>query len=126
VALYPVVHICFGIASQSALFGSNAARGSRRVSHERDSANVSTLQLIDSLCVCFAEASNDEDHPAVRYGRQLEALKKKLSVMSVSGFADPGAYCRPTLVVRLVVTLCPCPSLQKRLGRYLFPDRKTT
>ena len=44
----------------------------------------STLKLIDQLCVCFSQASQDEDHPAVRYGRQLEALTKKLSVMSVS------------------------------------------
>lgn len=44
----------------------------------------STLKLIDRLCACFAETSSDEDHPAVRYGRQLEALRKKLSVMTDS------------------------------------------
>jgi len=40
--------------------------------------------LIDRLCGCLAEASNDTDHPAVRYGHQLEALRKKLSGLSDS------------------------------------------
>ncbi|WWD19772.1 hypothetical protein CI109_104236 [Kwoniella shandongensis] len=41
-----------------------------------------TLELIDRLCACFEECSTDDDHPAVRYGRQLEALRKKLAGLS--------------------------------------------
>jgi hypothetical protein len=38
-----------------------------------------TLKLVDRLCGCLAAASTDEEHPAVRYGRQLEELSKKLA-----------------------------------------------
>ncbi|OCF34202.1 specific RNA polymerase II transcription factor [Kwoniella heveanensis BCC8398] len=47
-----------------------------RGDHER------TLELIDKLCECFGQCSADDDHPAVRYGRQLEALRKKLAGLS--------------------------------------------
>ncbi|WVF67254.1 hypothetical protein IAT40_002002 [Kwoniella sp. CBS 6097] len=47
-----------------------------RGDHER------TLELIDKLCECFRQCSADDDHPAVRYGRQLEALRKKLAGLS--------------------------------------------
>ncbi|WVQ94853.1 hypothetical protein IAU59_001936 [Kwoniella sp. CBS 9459] len=40
------------------------------------------LELIDKLCECFGKCSTDDDHPAVRYGRQLEALRKKLAGLS--------------------------------------------
>lgn len=43
--------------------------------------HAATLDLIDQLCICFAQSSLDEEHPAVRYGRQLEALRKKLSAL---------------------------------------------
>jgi hypothetical protein len=39
----------------------------------------STLDLIDQVCFCLAHTSDDEDNSAVRYGRQIEALKRKLS-----------------------------------------------
>ncbi|KAK8853344.1 hypothetical protein IAR55_004048 [Kwoniella newhampshirensis] len=44
------------------------------------------------LCSCFEECSTDDDHPAVRYGRQLEALRKKLSGLSeaANGRSPPG------------------------------------
>ncbi|WVR09565.1 hypothetical protein IAU60_006634 [Kwoniella sp. DSM 27419] len=49
-----------------------------------------TLSLIDRLCECFSHCSVDEDHPAVRYGRQLEALRKKLAGLSdVAGARSP-------------------------------------
>lgn len=38
-----------------------------------------TLQLVDRLCECFASTSKDDDHPAVRYGRQLTDLRRKLA-----------------------------------------------
>ena len=82
-AVHPVVYVRFGVAAQSFVLGCNVASGSCWVSTIVTRVDDRTLKLIDRLCVCFAEASVDEDHPAVRYGRQLEALKKKLSVMSV-------------------------------------------
>ncbi|WVQ84547.1 hypothetical protein IAT38_006701 [Cryptococcus sp. DSM 104549] len=47
-----------------------------RADHKR------TLELIDRLCLCFAQCSTDEEYPAVRYGKQLEALRKKLAGLS--------------------------------------------
>ncbi|ODN73405.1 hypothetical protein L202_07931 [Cryptococcus amylolentus CBS 6039] len=47
-----------------------------RADHKR------TLDLIDRLCACFAHCSTDEEYPAVRYGKQLEALRKKLAGLS--------------------------------------------
>ncbi|WVO16705.1 hypothetical protein L204_104386 [Cryptococcus depauperatus] len=47
-----------------------------RADHKR------TLDLIDGLCTCFAQCSDDDEFPAVRYGRQLEALRKKLAGLS--------------------------------------------
>lgn len=41
-----------------------------------------TLDLIDRLCICFAQCSTDEEYPAVRYGKQLEALRNKLAGLS--------------------------------------------
>lgn len=38
--------------------------------------------MIDRLCICFAQCSTDEDYPAVRYGKQLEALRNKLAGLS--------------------------------------------
>ncbi|KJD99463.1 hypothetical protein I311_06971 [Cryptococcus gattii NT-10] len=47
-----------------------------RADHKR------TLDLIDRLCICFAQCSTDEEYPAVRYGKQLEALRNKLAGLS--------------------------------------------
>ncbi|WWC95219.1 hypothetical protein V866_002077 [Kwoniella sp. B9012] len=41
-----------------------------------------TFNLIDKLCHCLSQTSVDPNYPAVRYGRQLEALRKKLAVLS--------------------------------------------
>lgn len=38
--------------------------------------------MIDRLCTCFAQCSTDEEYPAVRYGKQLEALRNKLAGLS--------------------------------------------
>jgi len=46
-------------------------------------ADNRTFMLIDRLSGCMAAASTDKDHPAVRYGRQLAHLRKKLSGMEV-------------------------------------------
>ena len=43
-----------------------------------------TLRLIDRLCVCFAQTSNDEDNPAARYSRQIKALQLKLSSLATN------------------------------------------
>lgn len=102
-----VVHLCVCVAPQGrsyssvtlfrplmigAVLGCNAEGRSCWVSDRREVWLISsTLKLIDRLCSCFAEASTDEDHPAVRYGRQLGDLKKKLSVMS-----DPTNVNSPT------------------------------
>jgi len=45
---------------------------------------VRTLRLIDRLCVCFAQTSNDEDNPAARYSRQIKALQLKLSSLATN------------------------------------------
>lgn len=44
--------------------------------------NDRTLDLIDRLRICFAQCSTDEEYPAVRYGKQLEALRNKLAGLS--------------------------------------------
>ncbi|GFZ50946.1 hypothetical protein JCM24511_08704 [Saitozyma sp. JCM 24511] len=44
--------------------------------------HAETLKLIDRLCTCFAQSATDGDHPATRYGHQLESLRKKLSGLS--------------------------------------------
>ncbi|KAK6909061.1 hypothetical protein I203_103072 [Kwoniella mangroviensis CBS 8507] len=41
-----------------------------------------TFNLIDKLCHCLSQTSVDPNYPAVRYGRQLESLRKKLAVLS--------------------------------------------
>jgi hypothetical protein len=43
-----------------------------------------TLRLIDRLCSCFAQTSNDEDNPAARYSRQIKALQLKLSSLATN------------------------------------------
>jgi len=45
---------------------------------------IRTLRLIDRLCVCFAQTSNDEDNPAARYSRQIKALQQKLSSLATN------------------------------------------
>lgn len=40
---------------------------------------VSTLHLIERLCVCLASCSSDKDHPAVRYASMVMVLMKKLA-----------------------------------------------
>lgn len=40
---------------------------------------IRTLNLIDRFCKALITASEDEDHPTARYGRQLEELSKKLA-----------------------------------------------
>ncbi|WWC64751.1 uncharacterized protein I303_107362 [Kwoniella dejecticola CBS 10117] len=41
-----------------------------------------TNDLIDRLCHCLSQTSTDSDYPAVRYGKQLEALRRKLAGLS--------------------------------------------
>ncbi|WWC72160.1 uncharacterized protein I206_106120 [Kwoniella pini CBS 10737] len=41
-----------------------------------------TNELIDKLCHCLSQTSTESDYPAVRYGRQLEALRQKLAGLS--------------------------------------------
>lgn len=45
---------------------------------------IRTLHLIDRLCVCFAQTSNDEDNPAARYSRQIKALQQRLSSLATN------------------------------------------
>ncbi|WOO81900.1 Transcriptional activator ARO80 [Vanrija pseudolonga] len=52
-------------------------------------------KLIDRLCECFAEASLDKDHPAVRYGLQLQSLRRKLAGMSNSAHSPTGGNTVP-------------------------------
>lgn len=52
-------------------------------------------KLIDQLCECFAEASLDKDHPAVRYGLQLQSLRRKLAGMSNSAHSPTGGNTVP-------------------------------
>lgn len=47
-------------------------------------------KLIDRLCECLESASDDDDHPAVRYGRQLQALRAKLAGMATSANSPTG------------------------------------
>ncbi|KAK4689241.1 hypothetical protein P7C73_g879, partial [Tremellales sp. Uapishka_1] len=62
------------------------------------SPDARTLKLIDRLCSCFEQSSSDEDHPAARYGRQLQGLRKKLAGLSVTtGNNSPGA--EPTIPI---------------------------
>ncbi|WRT70083.1 uncharacterized protein IL334_007077 [Kwoniella shivajii] len=41
-----------------------------------------TLDLVDELCECLENCSSDSDHPTVRYGRQLQSLRRKLAGLS--------------------------------------------
>ena len=52
--------------------------------HEKAVLMIRTLRLIDRLCVCFAQTSNDEDNPAARYSRQIKALQLKLSSLATN------------------------------------------
>ena len=52
--------------------------------YEEDVLILRTLRLIDRLCVCFAQTSNDEDNPAARYSRQIKALQLKLSSLATN------------------------------------------
>jgi hypothetical protein len=47
-------------------------------------------KLIDRLCEAFAETSRDADHPAVRYGQQLQALRVKLGGIATSANSPTG------------------------------------
>jgi hypothetical protein len=51
---------------------------------DEDMLMIRTLRLIDRLCVCFAQTSNDEDNPAARYSRQIKALQLKLSSLATN------------------------------------------
>lgn len=46
-------------------------------------------RLIDRLIECFEDASPDEDHPAVKYGRQLTQLCQILAGMATSANSPP-------------------------------------
>jgi hypothetical protein len=52
--------------------------------HDEDVLMLRTLRLIDRLCVCFAQTSNDEYNPAARYSRQINALQLKLSSLATN------------------------------------------
>jgi hypothetical protein len=82
--------------------------------------HAETLKLIDRLCTCFAQSATDGDHPATRYGHQLESLRKKLSGLSdaVSALVSTLAHDRPLRAARPVVIrfLCrQCPHIQPPL-----------
>lgn len=47
-------------------------------------------RLIERLITCFEEASPDDDHPAVRYGRQLQGLCNILAGMATAANSPSG------------------------------------
>ncbi|BEI94648.1 uncharacterized protein CcaverHIS019_0702290 [Cutaneotrichosporon cavernicola] len=51
--------------------------------------------LIDQLCECLIDASPDDDHPAVRYGLQLKALKKSMADLDISVSSPAGGGTLP-------------------------------
>lgn len=53
-------------------------------------ADGSVHKLIDRLCQAFSETSPDVDHPAVRYGLQLQALRAKLGGIATAANSPTG------------------------------------
>lgn len=52
-------------------------------------------RLIERLITCFEDASPDDDHPAVRYGRQLQGLCNILAGMATAANSPSGAPPQP-------------------------------
>lgn len=83
-----MVYVWSDCVVESYLLWGYAPSGSQKVSffffciHLFVLTDDRTLDLIDRLCICFAQCSTDEEYPAVRYGKQLEALRNKLAGLS--------------------------------------------